>query len=146
MESKPDCYEFLDHTADAKFKAWGKNLSELFANAAEACFAIITHPAKVKAKQRHEIRLKATNKEAALFDFLDQLLFLLDTEGFLLHACEKLRVTRNCDNTYWVTCEVVGDYHKGYEVSGNVKAVTYNEMYIKHLEEGGWEAQVVVDL
>lgn len=146
MESKPGQYEYLDHTADAKYVAYGKSLSELFRNCAIATFAIITDTEQVAPKLRFPIRFKAKSKEAALFDFLDQLLFLLDTEGFLLRDCEEIRVTRNCDSTYWVTCTAVGDHHKGYDVSCNVKAVTYNEMEIRYRDGGGFEAQVVVDL
>ncbi len=145
MESRPGRYEFLPHTADAKFKAFGKSLDDCFRNAACAMFAIMTDVDAVQAKLKFPIRLKASNRQAALFDFLDQLLFLLDTEGFLLHDCEQMRVTRNCDGTYWVTCEAVGDYHKGYDVSGNVKAVTYNDMTFERKDDQ-WECQVVVDL
>ena len=146
MESKPGKYDYLEHTADAKFKAYGKTLDELFANAAEAMFGIITDVSTVKPKMRFKFQVKAKKKESCLFDFLDHLLFLLDTEGFILSGFDKLRVTRNCDNTYWATGEALGDYHKHCEVGGNLKAVTYNEMYVKIREGGGWECQVVVDL
>ncbi len=146
MESKPGKYEYLDHTADAKFKAWGKDFSELFENAALATFGIITDVEKVKPKLEFKFRVTAKKKEACLFDFLDHLLFLLDTEGFLLHSFKDLKVTRNCDSTFWATGTAKGDYHKGYDVSCNVKAVTYNDMYIKAKNDSGWEAQVVVDL
>ncbi len=146
MKSKPGRYEYLEHTADAKFVAHGKTLDELFANAAEATFGIITDVSKVKRAMRFPLEVKAKTKEACLFDFLDQLLFLLDTEGFLLSGFKDLRVTRNCDNTFWATGEALGDYHKGYDVSCNVKAVTYNDMYVRIKDGGGWECQVVVDL
>ncbi len=146
MESAPGRYEFLEHTADAKFRAFGEDLSELFRNAAEATFAVITDVKKVKRRLRFPLRVAAASKEAALFDFLDQLLFLLDTEGLLVRDVEGIRVTRNCDSTYLVTGTVVGDRHKGYDVAGNVKAVTYNDMYVRLRSEGGWECQVVVDL
>lgn len=146
MESNPGKWEYLEHTADAKFKAYGETLDELFTNCAKATFAIITDIDRVKKQQTHPIEIKAqSGQEAALFDFLDQLLFLLDTEGFLLRDC-KVRVTRNCDGSCWVTGEAYGDYHKGYDVSCNVKAVTYNDMFVRIREGGGWEAQVVVDL
>ncbi len=146
MESRPGRYEYLEHTADAKFRAEGGTLDELFANTAEATFAIITDTAAVERKLRFPLEIKATTKEACLFDFLDQLLFLLDTEGFLLAGFEHLRVTRNCDGSYWATGTALGDRHKGYDVSCNVKAVTYSEMYVRIREGGGWECQVVVDL
>jgi SHS2 domain-containing protein len=84
MESNPGKWEFFDHTADAKFKAWGKDLAELYQNAAKATFAIITDIERVQPVKEFPIEIKAAGgKEPALFDFLDELLFLLDTEGFL---------------------------------------------------------------
>jgi len=103
MKSVPGKYEYLEHTADAKFKAFGADLSELFANAGLAAFNIITDTSKVERKMKFPLRIKAKSRDAALFDFLDQLLFLLDTEGFLLSGFIDLRVTRNSDNTYLVT-------------------------------------------
>ncbi len=150
MESVPGKYEYLPHTADAKFRAYGKDLSELFANAAEAMFMILADISVVERAQRHTLWIKAKTRDAALFDFLDQLLFLLDTEGFILNGFDDLRVTRNCDSSYLVTGTARGDtykkYDKKYDVGGDIKAVTYNEMYTKARDEGGWEAQVVVDL
>ncbi len=150
MEASPGRYEYLPHTADAKFKAWGNDLSELFANAATATFAILTDVTKVQPKLRFPLKLQSKNKEAALFDFLDELLFLLDTEGFLLRELDNLRVeeTRAPDGKKTVTVAgtAVGDHYKEYEVNGNVKAVTYNDMYLKQLPDGRWECQVVVDL
>ncbi len=145
MKDEPGCYEFLPHTADAKFKAYGKSMDDCFRNAARAMFVIMTDIEAVRPALRFPIRLKASNRQAALFDFLDRLIFLLDTEGFLLHDCEQMRVTRNCDGTYWVTGEAVGDFHRGYDVGGNVKAVTYNDMTFERKDDQ-WECQVVVDI
>lgn len=144
MQSKPGAYEFFDHTADAKFKAQGKTLEELFTNCARACSAIITDVDIIKPKKEHKIHITAKRLEAALFDFLDEILFLLDTEGFILYDCKNIHITQS-ENTVSVSCTAVGDYHKHYDVSCNVKAVTYNEMYIKETKKG-YEAQVVVDL
>ena len=42
-------FKFLEHTADAKFQAFGKNLEETFANAALALTKLMTD-SKVKTK------------------------------------------------------------------------------------------------
>ena len=46
-------YEFLDHTADAKFRAYGKNLEQAFTNAALALTNLVTDSAKVKPNIKH---------------------------------------------------------------------------------------------
>jgi SHS2 domain-containing protein len=40
-------YEYLEHTADAQFIAYGQTLDEAFVNAARATFALIVDPGKV---------------------------------------------------------------------------------------------------
>lgn len=141
MKDSPGKYKFLPHTADAKFIAYGKTIEEMFTNAAVATFEILTDTNIVKPVNKYEITLSAKNIEALLFDFIDEILFLLDTEGMILSKIEDLKIEHNSK----LTCVVYGDYHKNYDVSCNVKAVTYNDMYVKKSSEG-FECQVVVDL
>lgn len=51
---------------------------------------------------------------------------------------------------YELICEAVGDVNKEkYEISNHVKAITYNEMFVKKISENGknkWVCQVVVDV
>ncbi|MCK4550749.1 MAG: archease, partial [Candidatus Aenigmarchaeota archaeon] len=77
-------FEYLEHTADAKFKAYGKSLEEAFSNAALAVFNIMVDTKKVEPKIKKEIEITGKNKETILFDFIDELLFFLDAENFIL--------------------------------------------------------------
>ena len=45
-------YEIIDHTADIGAKAYGKNLSEAFENAAKAMFDIITDKSEIESVER----------------------------------------------------------------------------------------------
>ena len=71
-------YKFLEHTADVKFQAFGKNLEEAFTNSALATTEIMTED-KVKAKEEKTITVSASKKETLLYEFLEHLLFLVDT-------------------------------------------------------------------
>ena len=42
-----DKYKFFEHTADAKFQAYGKSVEEAFSNAALAMFSVITDTSKI---------------------------------------------------------------------------------------------------
>ena len=137
-------YEYFEHTADAKFKAYGKNLDEAFSNSALAVFDIMVDTNLVKPKRKKKIILSCKNKESLLFDFLDELLFFLDTENFVLHKMDDLKITRKKD-AYELRAIALGDkINKNYEVSGIVKAITYNEMEIMK-KDGGWVITAVVD-
>ncbi len=136
-------YEFLEHTADAKFRAYGENVEEVFKNSAYACFSIIANPKKITCEKTFNVEVKAESLEALLYDYLDELLFLLDTEGFLLSEVEKISIEQGKNNK--LKAVVKGDNYKNYQTSGYVKAVTYSEMLLENSDKG-WMAQVVVDL
>jgi SHS2 domain-containing protein len=136
-----DKFKFFEHTADAKFQAYGKTLEEAFSNAAFAMFSIMVDYEKVESKITKQITAEGSDDMAVLYNFLEELLFLLDTEGFLLNKVEKISI----DNRK-LKAKVVGDTDiDKYEVLGEVKAVTYNEMEIVE-KDNDVMVQVVVDL
>ncbi|HJO02271.1 MAG TPA: archease [Candidatus Woesearchaeota archaeon] len=136
-------YKFLEHTADAKFQAYGNNMGEAFSNAALAMFSVITDTKKIKKKIKKEIKVKGTDLKSLLYNFLEELLFLLDTNSFLLNKIEKISI-KKMKGKYSLNATVVGDKADNYETSGDIKAVTYNEMEIK--ENDKVMVQVVLDL
>ena len=137
-------YKYLDHTADAKFQAFGKSLEEAFVNAALAAFNIIVKTDDVKPEIVKEIKVKANKKESLLYDFLEELFFLLDTEGFVLNKIEDVEIKEE-KKAFHLHAKALGDSYKNYEVHGNLKSVTYNDMFIKE-EKDNVTVQVVIDL
>jgi len=132
-------YKFLEHRADAKFRAFGKSLEEAFSNAALAMTSVMTDPKKIKPKAKHKIKIKGSDKKSLLYNFLEQLLILLDTEKFLLHKIENIKIEGN-----YLEAELIGDkFNNQYDIRINIKAVTYNDMFIK---EKPYIVQVVVDI
>ena len=136
-------YRFFEHTADAKFQAYGKTLGEAFSNAAEAMTSIMIKPESVKPKTAKEITVEGKDEKALLYNFLEEFLFLLDTDGFILNKIRRIKITKN--RNYLLEAEAAGDNAEKYETSGDVKAVTYSEMEIKK-EKDKYMVQVVVDL
>ena len=133
-------YEFLDHTADLKIRAFGKNLEEAFINCAIGGFNFLTDTSKVAKKYKHKISLSAKRLESLLYDFLEELLFLLDTEDFILSEIKDLRISE-FENEYQLSCHAFGDSFKNYDVKGNIKSVTYSEMKIEKKEN-----QVIIEI
>ena len=132
-------FKFLEHRADAKFQAFGKTLEEAFANSALAMTSVMTDPIKIKSKIKHKISVESTDKKSLLYNFLEQLLILLDTKKFLLHKIRNLTIKDNK-----LTAELIGDnFNNQYKIKINIKAVTYNDMFIK---EKPYIIQVVVDI
>lgn len=131
-------FKFFKHTADVKFQAYGKTLDKAFENAALAMFHAM-YKGKVKKTGKYKIKVKGNDKESLLYSFLEEILFLLDTKSFFLSSA-KVKITDNK-----IEAEVSGDNSKNYKVMTDVKAVTYNEMFVKYKKDM-WVVQVVVDV
>jgi SHS2 domain-containing protein len=137
-------YKFLIHTADVKFQAFGKNLEEAFENAFHALKESICGKIKIKSADSKIIRVKGNDLNSMLYDFLEEFLFLLDSEGFLLSSIKNIKID---DKKFALVAEVFGDKAKNYKFSNHVKAVTYNEMFVKFdSKKKEWVVQVVVDV
>lgn len=138
-------YEFLPHTGDTKFRAYGRSLEEAFAHAALAVTAVITDPEEIEPVVEKIIRIESEDEHALLYDFLEQFLILLDSEDFLLHAVTSLQIESKND-MFSLDAEIVGDTDlTKYRTETHIKAVTYQEMEIKE-QDGSYMLQVVLDV
>ncbi len=129
-------YEFLEHTADVKIRAYGKTLGEAFKNTAIATTAVMTDIKQVKETEEKKIRITANDRESLLYDFLQEMLYLLDTEGYLAKSVKRIKI-QETKTGYELTATLIGDHaQRGYDVHTYIKAVTYNEMEINENEKG----------
>ena len=135
-------FKFLDHTGDLGIEIYGQNLRELFENAGESLFHVITDPSTVEEKVEKEITLNYGDLETLMVDWLSELLYLHDTEGLLLRRWQVRRIGEGCfEATTW------GEFfHEGrHKIRTGVKAVTFHQLEVK--EKGGrWQARVILDL
>ena len=133
-------YKFLEHTADVKFKAEGKTIEEAFSSAALALKETIADKTKVKAITNKKISVKGKDSEALLYNFLEEFLFLLDAKNFLFSKITKIKIKDNK-----LEAEIAGDKASNYKFTNSVKAVTYNEMFVRK-EKNKYIVQVVLDV
>jgi SHS2 domain-containing protein len=137
-------YQFLPHTADGKFQAFGRTLEEAFGNAALALASLMWDWSAVKPKDSVPVRLQGRDEEQLLVKFLDEVIYLKETQQFLLGRVEGLTITSGPKGLTLVG-ELQGDrFSEQYEVHGEVKAATYHEMKIRR--DSGFSVEVVVDM
>ena len=134
-------FKFISHTADIKFQAFGKTIKEVFENSALALFNVF-YNGKVKEKRKFKIKAKGKDFESLLYNFLEEFLLLFDSENFLPGKIKNLKVDLK---EFKIRCEVFGDEINNYKASVHVKAITYNEMFVKKLKDK-FASQVVVDV
>jgi len=133
-------YKFLKHTADIKFQAFGSTLESAFENSALA-MANSMYSGKVLPKIKKIIKVKGKDLESLLYNFLEEILFLLDSTNFFI---SKIKIKINQEDNILVA-KLYGDNAKNYKIGLDVKAVTYNEMFIKKIKSQ-WVCQVVIDV
>jgi SHS2 domain-containing protein len=123
-------FRFLDHTADAKFQAYGRTMEEAFANAALATISLMWDPAEVESRLSHPIDVKGRDLEQLLVRFLGEIIYLLETRSFLAAAVDDV-IIEKADKGFRLRAVFRGDDRPArYSIFGEVKAVTYNEMRI----------------
>ena len=84
-------YEYLEEigTADIAFEATGRDLPELFRDAADATTNVmIDNIEAIQPRETRQIELSNDKLDMLLFDFLQELIFLKDAERLLLRMRE----------------------------------------------------------
>jgi len=134
-------YEFIEHTADIKFIAYGKNLEELFSNCGKALLEVINNEEDILENKEKSFEVKGRDNEELLLNFLEEFLYLLDAENFIVSEIIKLNIFRGK-----LSCLVSGDSSIKYSSSNNVKAITYSGMKIEESKKGILKCTVVLDV
>lgn len=130
-------YEELDHTADWSFRAFGSNLRDLFENAAYALFSL-EGALDAQSTLTREIHVEAIDREALLVKWLNELLFLQDTEH---ETYQTFEITNLTDTELQAT--IYGAHMESLEKL--IKAVTFHDLNIEQTATG-WQATLVVDV
>ncbi|MEK6888870.1 MAG: archease [Nanoarchaeota archaeon] len=131
-------FEFLEHMADIKIKASGKTLNEIFENAVLAIAEYCSGGEKISNKKGKVINVKGNDNESLLYNFIDEILYLIDAKRFI-PVMAKVKIKDNS-----LTAELSGDSTDKYKLE-HIKAATYAEMSIKKVKSN-WQAIFVLDV
>ena len=81
-------YKFLDHATDAIIEVTAKDIKEAFAVAADAEINLTLDQDKVQEKEKREFTANGKDLRYLLFSWLEEIPFLLITEGFAIKRIE----------------------------------------------------------
>ena len=135
-------FRFLNHTGDLAIEIYGQSLGDLYENAGQALFAVLTDPSKVEARVETAIALSYDNLETLLVDWLGELLYLHDAKGMLFGRFEVEKVE---DGRFGAKAWGESFQTGRHVIRTGVKAVTFHELEVKQ-ERGCWRARVILDL
>jgi protein archease len=141
-------YRYLEEigTADIAFEAAGRDLPELFSDAADATTNVmIDNIEAIRPRQTRHIELSNDKLDMLLFDFLQELIFLKDAERLLVRIREVQIDDR--DEMYLLKATAEGetlDVERHHQ-RADVKAVTLHDFAVERTD-GGWKARVLLDI
>ena len=123
-------YKFLDHATDAIIEVTAKDIKEAFAVAAEAEINLTLDQDKVEEKNKREFSANGKDLRYLLFSWLEEIPFLLITEGF---AIRRIEFDIEENNGYKINATAFGeplDVHK-HNFKVEIKAPTFYDMEIR---------------
>ncbi len=131
-------FEEIEHTADIAIRVWGRDLAELFANAAYGMACQLTDPDEVVQTVERSIELEAYDIETLLVAWLGELLYLGERDGCVFTGFDVLEVTAT-------RLQAVARGGAVRKHQRHIKAVTFSELEIVHTDEG-YETIIVFDV
>lgn len=132
---------------DLAFEATGDSVSELFAAAALAVIEAMVDPLTVGTNRTQKIRLSEAAIEDLLFEWLNAVVFVKDTEGVVFHDV-RAAVSRDSEKNLWhLEAALIGDRVDATRqtLRTDVKAVT-KHLYAVGQKDDTWYAHVVLDV
>jgi SHS2 domain-containing protein len=141
-------YKFLEEigTADIAFEATGRDLSELFTDAADATTNVmIDNLDAIEPRETRQIELSNDKIDMLLFDLLQELVYLKDAERLLLRVRDA-QIDKK-EGKYFLKAEAAGEPLDAtrHHQRADVKAVTLHDFSVEK-EDGGWRASVLLDI
>ena len=123
-------YKFLDHATDAFIEVTAKDLKEAFLVTADAVINLTLDQDKVKEREQKEIIAQGKDLRYLLFSWLEEVTFVLITEGF---AIKRIELEINENKGYKIIAKAYGeplDFLK-HNSKVEIKAPTFYEMKIE---------------
>tara|TARA_Y100000590_G_scaffold391837_1_gene468820 strand:- start:3308 stop:3772 length:465 start_codon:yes stop_codon:yes gene_type:complete len=115
--------KIVEHTADAGIEVEADSLAEAFEEVGKAFTEIVTGGKLTESNNSHPIKISANNLDSLLVKFISDLIFLFDTENFLVSSAQI-----GIDSGFVLKGTLFGDTYNqtvhGYGVE--VKAVSYH--------------------
>src|SRR2546427_13147823 len=131
MAQRP--YEVLEHTADVGIHAFGHTLPELFIHAAQGMESLVVAPEQIRESVSREITVEGHDPVSLLVAWLNELVFLFDTEFLLFRDFEIETITET-----QLRGRAFGEPYdaRRHDLGSAIKAVTWHEAAVTPTDDG----------
>ena len=134
-------HRWVDHTAELELEIEAESEQGVFEEALAALGGLLAERADEEEDQgepaRHEVVASAPDRATLVAEWLSELAYLAETDGFVPHAVERLELSDNA-----LEATVVGRHGSPPHL---VKAVTYHRLGMWE-EDETWRARVIFDV
>ena len=140
-------FRYLDHTADIQSQSWGRTIEEAFSQCALSLMAIISpNLEKISPQLEKTIKIKSEDKEALLFDFLSEFLYIFDVEELLFNQI-NVDYIKKINEHYKLKATLRGEkFNKNkHDIGTEVKAITYSFISIEE-SRARVEIKIIFDI
>lgn len=134
-------YQEVSHPAELRIEVSGDSIEHLFVNAADAMADIMAHDRYASIASTERVTTTSADKNAALVDFLNELLAQSHIERSV-HIPESITIN---DRKEGVVVEAVMRRYLVPAFDEDIKAVTHQDVNIEQ-KEGKWETTIVFDI
>jgi SHS2 domain-containing protein len=140
-EEPKGSFEFIDHTADAGIRVEAPTLEDLFETAGLAFTELVTNSDSLDCRLERRFKLEEDEVETLLVSWLQELLYLLDTEDLVFGRFQVKIRGLSLEATAW------GEPFDPsiHTMKTEIKAVTYHQLEVAKSDQG-WQAQVIFDI
>lgn len=143
-------FELRDHTADVAVEAEADTLGGVFAALADGMAAAMADEIP-DGGERFAVEERAESREAALYDYLDRLLYERDVRGVLPvdndATVREVEGAGSGDASEWVVEATARGVPLADVHARDLKAVTYSQMDLSRpAGSDGWHGYVVFDV
>ena len=135
-------FRVLEHTADIGFEAFGATRQDVFRNAARALTHLMVDLEAIAPCEGKLLRVEASDKPSLLVNWLSEILYLFDAEGWLFRDFEVEDLT---DHSLGAMARGEKFDRTRHQAKLLVKAITYHQLDLRQTAQG-WRAQVYVDI
>ncbi|MBI3599828.1 MAG: archease [Nitrospinae bacterium] len=135
-------FEEIDATADLGIIAYGDDLKSLFSNAAEGLMSLMADINGIAESESLSINITAKDREGLLIKFLNEIIYIKDSNGFL---CKRVIINYLDDNN--LNADICGETYnpERHQLLSGVKAATYHNLKIEKVGEN-WQVKIIFDV
>lgn len=139
-------FEILDHPADMGLRVWAPTLGSLFSTAGEALTSVLFDLDTIEKTSQQVVEVKAADLELLLYNWLSEILFLFDAEGWIFSALEIVEIDSDAEGSFLKARARGQEFDpEVHQVKTYVKAVTLHQLQISSLAQG-YDAVIYLDI